>query len=448
MPMYLRPFLVIQILAFLTTQIWAYFRLRSFSLAFMAKLKALAASGYVPVPLPGEMWDYLQVGSLAKAGIFFTFTLGFTIGVVAFAGSFCLDRFRLPKSIRLGWTVFVSALFSFLLGFSPLELLLFVGFFGVVHLVVSIPNVSFHKVALFALVPLVMVPLLFRQQAFLGVRDYMLQNSLGEKAVAFYYQYSPITAELITPPRERTQVTIWTEIPLKQNEKSWLLRRGIYAVSTREAADLPLSGDLSTGPGIMKAVEKWTGGKSTHRLRRTIFYSIFIASPLAIMLFVVFALDRLVTVSTYSRIVLIVCVTSFSGLLIYSLLLRNASESEKRFPTENVEEIRNWVISDKKTQDQETRKAFIKYLESDNPVVRLWAATALAHLPSMENVKILATVARRDPIAIVRCKAIFALSLLGDGRVVPFLESRLRGKEDWYVKHYLLRALRRLGWSG
>ncbi len=198
----------------------------------------------------------------------------------------------------------------------------------------------------------------------------------------------------------------------------------------------------------MKAVEKWTGGKSIRRLRRTIFYSIFIASPLAITLFVLFALDRLVMVSTYSRIILIVCVASLSGLLIYNLLSRNAAESEKGFPAENVDEIRNWVISEKKTRDEETRKAFIRYLESDNPAVRLWAATALAHLPSMENREILATAARRDPVSIVRCKAIFALSVLGERSVVPFLESRLRGKEDWYVKHYLLRALRRLGWSG
>ncbi len=445
--MYLRPFLLIQGLAFLTTQIWSYFRLRAFALGFMSKLETLATSGYIPIPLPSEMSDYLQMSSLLKAGTFFTFTLGFTFGVVAFAGSFGLSRFRLRKSIRLGWTVLVSALFSLLLGFSPIELLLFVAFFGVANVAVKMPDPSFHRIALLALVPLVMVPLLFRQEGFLGVRDNLLQNPLGKKVVTFYYRYSPISAELITPPKERTQVSIWTETPLKQSEKSWLLKKGIYIVSTRDAADFDLSSDLS-GPEIIKAVQKWTGGRSTQRLRRTILYSILIVSPLAILLFALLAVDRLLAVSKYSRIILIVCVASLSALLIYSLFSKNASKSGEGFPTENAEEIRKWVISENKKRNLETRETFITHLGSTNPAVRLWAATALAHLPSGENVEILATLARHDPVTIVRCKAIFALSFQGDRRVIPFLESRLKGKEDWYVKHYLFRALRRLGWSG
>ncbi len=159
-------------------------------------------------------------------------------------------------------------------------------------------------------------------------------------------------------------------------------------------------------------------------------------------------MDRLLAVSKYSRIILIVCVASLSALLIYSLFSKNASKSGEGFPTENAEEIRKWVISENKKRNLETRETFITHLGSTNPAVRLWAATALAHLPSGENVEILATLARHDPVTIVRCKAIFALSFQGDRRVIPFLESRLKGKEDWYVKHYLFRALRRLGWSG
>ncbi len=445
--MYLRPFLLIQGLAFLTIQIWSYFRLRAFGFEFMSKLETLATSGYIPIPLPSEVSDYLQMSSLLKAGIFFTFTLGFTFGVVAFAGSLCLSRFRLPNPIRLGWTVLVSALFSLLLGFSPIEFLLFVAFFGVAIVAVKMPDPSFHKVALFVLVPLVMVFLLFRQEGFLGVRDDLLQNSLGRKVVSFYYRYSPISAELITPPRERTQVSIWTETPLKQSEKSWLLKKGIYVVSTRDAADFDLSSELS-GPEILKAVEKRTGWENTQRLRITILYSILIASPLAVLLFALFAVDRLLAISKYSRIILIVCVASLSALLIYNLFSKNASKSGEGFPTENAEEIRKWVISENKTRNLKLRETFIAHLGSTNPAVRLWAATALAHLPSKENVEILATVARQDPVTIVRCKAIFALSFQGDRKVVPFLESRLKGKEDWYVKHYLLRALRRFGWSG
>jgi HEAT repeat protein len=101
-----------------------------------------------------------------------------------------------------------------------------------------------------------------------------------------------------------------------------------------------------------------------------------------------------------------------------------------------------------KSQDGDARECLERLLESTNPAVRLWAATGLADLPSRENVQSLMRVARQDPVAIVRCKAIFALSHQGERRVVPFLEGRLKGEEDWYVKHYLLRGLRGLGWAG
>ena len=61
--MYFRPFLLIQILAFLTAQIWACLRLRNFGQEFMTKLQALAASGNIPIPLPHEMSEYLHIGS-------------------------------------------------------------------------------------------------------------------------------------------------------------------------------------------------------------------------------------------------------------------------------------------------------------------------------------------------------------------------------------------------
>ncbi|NIQ38747.1 MAG: hypothetical protein GTN81_09170 [Proteobacteria bacterium] len=445
--MYLKPFFLIQILAFLTTEIWGYARLRAFGLAFMTKLEALAASSYIPIPLPNEFSAHLHAGSLAQAGMFFAFTLGFTLGVIAFAGSLSLHRFKVSKPIRLGWTIFISVLLSFLVGFSPLGLLLLIAFFGVAHFLIRIPEAPFHKVALLSLVPLIMVLFVFQEQGFLGVRDYLLQNSWGTKVVAFYYRYSPISAELITPPKERTQVTIWTGASVMETEKSWLLKRGLYTVSTREAADLALPSDLRTGPAILKSVETWSGGGSAQRLRRTTFYSIFLTAPLAIMLFVVLATDSLLALSKYSRIVVLTCVALFSALLIYSLLPQKVSNSRGPLPAEKVEEIRSWVISEKKTRNPETRKNFIKHLNSANPAVRLWAAEALAYLPSKQNVEMLTNLARKDPVPIVRCKAILALSFQGERRMIPILESWLRGKEDWYVKHYLFRALRRLGWN-
>lgn len=448
MLMYLRPFLVIQILAFLTTQIWACFRLRTFGLEFMTKLQALATSGYTPIPLPHEMSNYLHIGSLAKAGSFFTFTLGFTIGIVAFAGAFCLNRFRFSRPIRLGWTLLVSAFLSFLLGFSPVELLLFIAFFGLAHLIVRIPDAPFHKFALFSLIPLILIPVVYQDQGFLLIRDYLLQNSWGRKVVTFYYRYSPLSAELITPPTKRTQVAIWTGTPLGRAEKSWLLKKHIYTVATKKGADLALPGDIRTGTEVFVAIRKETVGRSVKRLRETIRFSIFVFTPLAIILLFLLATDRLLPLSKYSRIVLLLCVAFLSTLLIYRALSQKAWESTGTLQGEKVEDIRRWALQAKRTEDLRTRDKFVRLLGSNDPAIRLWVATALAYLPSKDNVEILKTMARRDPIAIVRCKAIFALSHQEDRGVIPFLESRLNGGEDWYVKHYLLRALRRLGWIG
>jgi HEAT repeat protein len=105
-------------------------------------------------------------------------------------------------------------------------------------------------------------------------------------------------------------------------------------------------------------------------------------------------------------------------------------------------------MGDEKPRDEKTRRTLELFLENTNPAIRLWAATGLADLPSKENIPILIELARQDPVAIVRCKAVFALSHQRDRRVVPFLEGRLKGTENWYVKHYLLRGLRRMGWTG
>jgi len=447
--MYLRPFLLIQIFAFLTTEIWACLQLRSFGLEFMTKLKALTASGYVPIPLPHEMANYLHFGSLARAGTFFTFTLGFTLGIVAFGGSFCLNRYRLSTPIRLGWTVFISALFSLLVGFSVLGFLLLIAFFGVVHLAVRIPDASFHKAALFSLIPLVLIAVVYQVQGFLPVRDYLLQNSWGRKVVTFYYRHSPLPAELITPPTERTQVVIWTHTPLRSTEKAWLLKTRIYTVSTRKGADLALPGDPRTGPGVLEAIREEIAGSTVKWLKGKIRFSIFLALPfLAIMLLFLLATDRLFTLSKYYAITLLLCLALLAALLIHRPLFRNAGELTGTLQGEKVEDIRNWVLSTKKTHDSRTRDRLVRLVSSTNPAVRLWAATALAYLPSKDNVEVLKSKALRDPIAIVRCKAIFALSHQGDRGVIPFLESRLKGSEDWYVKHYLFLALRRLGWIG
>lgn len=446
--MYLKPFLVIQILAFLTTEIWSYVRLRTFGLEFLAKLEGLSRAGYIPIPLPHEMSTYLLPGSLFKSGSFFTFTLGFTLAVVAFGGAFCLAHFRLPKPIRLGWTIVVSAVFSFFLGFSPLELLLLIAFFGLAHYLVRIPEASFRKTALFSLIPLLLIPLVYHGEVFFAVRDALLQIPWGKRPVAFYYTYSPLAAELITPPTERTQVTLWTDPPLKEATRSWLLRRGVYAVSTQKGVDFLVSGDERTGPALLEALQEGDSGERVERLRKTTKYSIFAFTPLAIMLFFVLLADRLLSLSRYARIVVLVTIAFFSLVLIYRGVSRGFWRSTDTPPRGTVEEIRRWTLQDKRTGDSETRKRFLKLLDSTNPSLRLWAAEALAYLPSKENVDPLKTRAYRDPEPIVRCKAIFALSHQGDRAIIDFLESRLNGEEDWYVKHYLLRALRRLGWIG
>lgn len=446
--MYLRPFLVIQILALLTTQIWACLRLRVFGLAFMTKLQSLATSGYVPIPLPHEMSNHLSIGSLAKAGMFFTFTLGFTLGLVAFGGAFCLNRFRFSKPTRLGWTVLVSAILSLLLGFSPVELLLLAAFFALAYLAVRIPDAPFHKIALFSLIPLILIPMVYQDHGFLSLRDYLVQNRWGRKAVAFYYGYSPLAAEMITPPAGRTQLTVWTSTPLGRADKSWLLKRGIYTLSIREGADLALPGDARTGPAVLQAVEKATVRTGFNRLRETIYYSIFIGAPLAMMLLSLLITDRLFTLSNFWGMGFLLGLALLSALLIYPPLSQKARKSTGWLHGERVEDVRRWALQARETEDPRARDRFLRLLGSENPALRLWASTALAYLPSSDNLEILETTARRDPVAIVRCKAIFGLSHQGDRGVIPFLESRIKGEEDWYVKHYLLRALRRLGWIG
>ena len=444
----LRPFLVIQILGFLTAQVWACIRLRHFGLEFMAKLEALVDAGYVPIPLPHEMSEYLKILSVLKTGGFFTFTLGFTLGIVGWVGAFGLDRCKFSWVIRLVAALLVSLVFAFFVGFSLLELSCFLAFFGVAYVAIRVPEARLHKLALLALVPLLAIPLLYESQDFFRIRDSLLQTGWGMKAVAFYYRYSPFSAELITPPAERAQVAVWTGSSIGKAEKKWLLQRGIYPVGTAKRADVTLSEDVRTGPAVLQAVRDHTGGVAVRRLRSVITYSIFASAPLALMLLLIGTANYLLLRFKKSKIAVLFGIGILSALLVGIPLLRDTPEAGSTLTDGALSSVRQWVVGEEKTYDGETRTSLEGLLESTNPAVRLWAAAGLADLPSKENVQILMKVARQDPVAIVRCKAIFALSHQKDRRVLPFLEGRLKGEEDWYVKHYLLRGLRRMGWAG
>jgi hypothetical protein len=313
---------------------------------------------------------------------------------------------------------------------------------------VKISDAPFHKAALLILIPLILIGVLFREQGFLTVRDALLQNRWGEKTVAFYYRFSPFTAELITPPSERTQVTIWTGAPLGKATEITLIRKAVYLVSTQEGADLIIPNNPTTVPAILEAIKTQPPDSPTNWLRQAIYYSIFVALPLAIILFLILVIDRLLSLSRYGLIVLVLCVGVFSAFLTYRVLSQKPWEPGGTPLGERVETLRRWVLHGDRAGGSRTRRLFIELLDSSNPAVRLWAATALASLPSRNNVEPLKDMAVNDPVPIVRCKAILALSHQRDRGIMSFLESRLRGQEDWYVKHYLFRALRRLGWTG
>jgi len=444
--MYLRSFLLTQVLGLLTAHIWACFRLRRFALAFMIKLNALADAGYIPVPLPHEMADYLQAGSILKAACFFTFTFGFTLGMVAWAGAFCVNRFKCSRSVRLGWTAVVSALFSYLLGFSLIEFLLFLVYFGGVHLCVTVPRARFRPLALACLIPFVLIPSLYGVEHLFLVRNHLLRSTVGRKAVGFYYHYSPLPAEMITPPGTRTQVAAWVSSKMGNPQKQWLLRRGIYLVENREAADAVIHMETRSGPDVLEAVKERAGGNSVRRLRTITYYSIFLAVPITILVLCVFLADRLLMISTRIRIALLVAVGLVSLVLVWGSISWRNPNPARILSSMDLEEEHH---ESEKTATRPIRERLLDdLLSSPDPARRLRAAEALRQLPSGKNVEPLKKAVTREPIVIVRCKAILALSHQRDRRVVSFLESRLRGSEAWYVKHYLFRALRRLGWIG
>jgi hypothetical protein len=451
--MYLRPFLLIQVLAFLITEIGASLRLRAFALEMMEKLEALTNAGYVALPLPKELYEYLHFGPLAKTGVFFTLTVGFTLGLVAFMGALFLHQYRVSKRKRLIYTLVISGLLSLLFGFHVVEFLLLLALFGLAHYAISIPRAPLHKTALLSVVPLLIALFLVLfglvDNVFFRVRDGLLQTQWGESVVAFYYLHSPLAAELIMPPTQKTQVTISTPSRLGPAPKRWLLKKGIYVVEDRRGSDIDLTVEVETGQDVVEAIEsrmdrgvlKWVKGKAR--------FTIILLMPLvSILVLIVLVTDRLHGVSRYTRFVVIGCVIGVSAALILHGVSRKNQKGSPALRGERTEDIRRWTSQENPAIDTGTADRLLRSLRSDNPALRLWAATALARIPSRDHVEVLKAVARQDPVPIVRCKAVLALSHQGDRKVIPFLEPRLKGREDWYVKHYLFRALRRLGWVG
>jgi hypothetical protein len=414
----------------------------------MAKLQALVNTGYISVPLPLEMFDYLQASAVIKAAFFFAVTLGFSLGLVAWLGLFFLNRFQCSRPVRLGWTVVVAGLFSYLVGFSVIAFLIFFVYFGWAHLFINVRYPRFRPLALVCLIPFALVPCLYDVDDLLLVRDHLLRHHLGRGLVNFYYHYSPLPAEMITPPRERVQVTAWVGSEPGKVVRSWLLRRGVYMLETQEGADAVIPPDVKTGPRILEAVREVAAGRGVERLRVTIYYSIFLATPLMGILFFVLLTDRFLAFSHYFIVVLLVGTGVVSLFLVYGTLSWERSELTYMLKAMNLEQAEWDHLTARGTEKQETKEKLLTLLRSTDPTLRMQAVMALGQLPSKENIEALKDMVIHEPIPIVRCKAILALSYQRDRRIVPFLESRLKGKEAWYVKHYLLRALRRLGWIG
>ena len=251
---------------------------------------------------------------------------------------------------------------------------------------------------------------------------------------------------MITPPGERTQVAAWTASEIGNLQRQWLLRRGVYLVDNSAAADVVIPVDAQSGPAILDTLKRTKTGSSVGRLRTITFYSIFLAAPLTIMILCVFLADCFLMGSTPIRISFLVVLGLVSLGLIWGSISWRGPDPVQPLTSMDVEDGHH---ESEKTATRPIRERLLNdLLSSSDPALRLRAAEALSHLPSEKNVEPLKKAVTQDPVVIVRCKAILALSHQRDRRVISFLESRLRGREAWYVKHYLFRALRRLGWIG
>jgi hypothetical protein len=486
-----RPsFIWIILCGLLTTEVVASLQVYLSDLGLYARLTAIRAAGYLPVPGPLSMDRLQDLGPALAGGLFFALTLGAGLTLVSLAVVWIWVR--LLAQSRLGLAILIAGWMTLLIGvnsngFNLLPLCYFliipaiVGPLAFKWALASTPRFNWRK-AVVPLLPVLLLAVLWGTQLdsdmFLRIRDdLLLSNPAGRAVNDFYYRYTLYAAEVFKPLHQKTLNTCFIEDAsdkrLNIRADSALRRRDILPMANRSQADMIVGWNgqemifkASHAPTIRilqktffsnpdQALERISLRWDKNAFFRTaVFLSLLIGFPVALYC-LTFGLASGLLGLFLNQAAAQAAAASFC-LLIGSALIFPLWQA--RVPSSLLVDVNEALASDKwqvrtaalqRIADRGMEIAdsphFANLITSPYIAERYWLARALGVSRKDETYPDLLRLLD-DPQPNVVCQAYYGLGQRGKRTAVQRILEKMQTSVHWYTQWYGYRALKALGW--
>jgi len=451
-------------------------------------------AGYFAIPNLKTMPALKTFATAFMGGLFFTFTLGAGLSVIAFACAWAWDRL-LERKIRFLLLFLIPWwLCLIVLNIRGLIFPASAGFFLIPPVVFFLtlkwmPEKAVHDPLaglLFRLSPIVIIAIvgfssLSGTNIFINVRDvFLLSNPAGIAINDFYYKYTLYPARVFKTLDQKTLKTCHLENIdkkfLQNRLEDRLLRYDYLPVDHSGQVDLTIKKEdkflvfKSRGREIFRCtIEKFISNpgsllknfsSETDRyglFRQLTFISLLAGLPalvytlaysLIMMIFFLAGLQPKLSLILSPALILLAGLIFLAGLSRFSDNVKTNIQN----PIQTLESghLHIRIAALKTIADKHLKLTNFQHyktiLDSPHIAERYWAARAMGE---DRNVK-----SSRDLLALlddahpnVVCQAFYALGQRGDKNAVPEILQRIKKSDHWYVQWYAYRALRKLKWK-
>ena len=474
----------------LLAQTIATFHVYLSNLSVYQNLSHLGKAGYLVIPNQKSIHLLLEWGPAFWGGLFFSFTVGAGLSLLAIASVWVWVRlFRRRRNVLLLWLILWIVLLMLLNhhGFHWMSSLYFilippVVFFATLRWIPPHPvQDGWLGRAIYPL-PFLIVALLWTSQwdnrLFLDLRDHLLlSNPLGLTINNFYYRYTLYPAEAFKSLDQKTLKSCYLgnlkRKDLRAGLERELLRRD-YLVIDDENADLSLREEgeelvlQHRGRSLvqlpLKSFPRDFGAalrEFSERcdvfafLRNFAFYSLLFAFPttLYILVYALLYLLSSLFLSTKpsvwmaSAACLALGVTSFLFLFLgreAKVDLKDVAQAlqSSRWQTR----MAAMRILDERHLEAPDLEVIHRASRSPHIPERYWLARVLALSKDPETYSALLALLD-DPSPNVVCMALFALGQRRDSKAIRYILTWIGSSDHWYGQWYAYGALKASGWK-
>ncbi len=464
------------------------------NLVLHAKLTAMKAAGYLIVPNTNIMPDLTRIAPAFYGALFFTFTLGAGLCLLAIAAGWlfkgvCKGSQWFLGLLLAGWLASIALVNTggFSLAATTSLIIIPPVVFGVYVFQRSpetgLKNRSAPALKILAII-IVAVVWLPKTDAdiFIDIRDHLLlSNSAGRAINDFYYAYTLYPAALLKGPGQKLMAAACTggiaDPNLRRRVDNTLAAHDYLPVVDNRRCDLYMTQDgerlflfasrgknyglETTPPAFFEAPGKTLARfsektDSLEYFRWITFISLFTALPLTLFFLVHGVFTGLLVVvpwhflrhATASLLCLVIGVGLAAPLyLAPDEVLSSSSDIRSGLNADDWRLQRKALLVMHDSGMDPLRFTASDPLSASSHIpIRYWYASALKHSGQPGASEILLQMTR-DPHPNVVCAAYSSLGQIGSTQMVDTIKNRIAMSDHWYIQWYAYKALRRIGWT-